>query len=270
MTFVDHALACRLEMTHAWRGAEYARAQGRLHPERGIAVETVGGGWAIFSGQGSPANACIGLGMDGVVAETDLDFVEGFFLSRGATPRVDVCPLANESLLRLLAARGYGPRRFFSVLSRPLPFLEPAVASAASVPVTRAGPEQAELWMRTTARGFEGADTPSQGMLDILAPNFYAANALCFLAWLDGQAVGGAGMYVHDGAAEFGGDSTLRAYRRRGVQAALLRGRLQAAQGLGLDLVLAMAEPGTASQRNIERAGFHLAYTRVTLMGPRQ
>jgi len=264
MPFVDLALARRLEMTHAWRGIEYARAQSRLHPERGIAIEPVGGGWAIFSGQGSPANACAGLGVHGAVAGADLDFVEGFFRARGTAPRVDVCPLADESLLQLLAARGYGPERFFSVLFCPLPFPEPAVAPAANVQVTRAAPEEAKSWMRTTAQGFEGADTPSPGMLDILAPNFYAANALCFLAWVDGQTAGGAGMYVHDGAAEFGGDSTLRAYRRRGVRTALLRARLQAAQELGLDLVLAMTEPGTPSQRNIERAGLNLAYTRVT------
>jgi GNAT superfamily N-acetyltransferase len=266
MTFVDLALARRLEMTHAWRGIEYARAQGRQHPERGIAVEPVEGGWAIFAGKGSPANACVGLGLRGAVSGPDLEHVQDFFLTRGAAPRVDVCPLADGSLLQLLAARRYVPDRLFSVLFCPLPVSTQIPVPSTHVLATRAGPEQAELWVRSTAQGFEEADTPSQGMLDILAPNFYAANALCFLAWVDGQAAGGAGMYVHDGAAEFGGDSTRPAYRPRGVQTALLRARLQAAQELGLDLVLAMTEPGTASQRNIERAGLNLAYTRVTLV----
>lgn len=267
MTFVDLALARRLEMTHAWRGFEYARAQGRLHPERGIAIKPVGGGRAIFAGQGSPANACVGLGLHGAVAGADLDFVEDFFLSRGVAPCVDVCALADASLLPMLAERGYVPGRLFSLLFAPLPLAEPISIPSASVRVTQAGTNQAELWIRTTAQGFEETDSPSTPMLDTLAPNLYAANALCLLAWLDGQAAGGAGMYVHDGAAELGGDSTLHAYRRRGIQTALLRARLEAARELGLDLVLAMTEPGTASQRNIERAGLHLAYTRVTLMG---
>ena len=50
-------------------------------------------------------------------------------------------------------------------------------------------------------------------------------------------------------------------FRGRGVQTALLEGRLAAAEAAVCDLAVVMTTPGTPSQRNVERAGFRTAYT---------
>ena len=123
------------------------------------------------------------------------------------------------------------------------------------------------MWIRTTAQGFDEQETPSQRTLDILTPNFHSPNATCFLAWIDGQPAGGGAMYIHDGVAEFGGESTRPCFRRLGVQRALLQARLAAAVGQGCELVMAMTEPGSGSERNMQRAGFLLAYTKAVLVG---
>ena len=70
---------------------------------------------------------------------------------------------------------------------------------------------------------------------------------------------------MHGGVAEFGGASTRVAYRKRGVQTALLRHRLDAAYTLGCDLAMVMTTPGTVSQRNVQRAGFDVAYTKAIM-----
>ena len=67
--------------------------------------------------------------------------------------------------------------------------------------------------------------------------------------------------------AEFGGASTRPEYRRRGVQTALLHVRLAAARERGCDLAAVMTVAGNDSQRNIERAGFRLAYTKAVVVG---
>ena len=74
-------------------------------------------------------------------------------------------------------------------------------------------------------------------------------------------------MYIHGGVAEFGGASTRPAFRRRGVQTALLHARMDAAREAGCDLALVVTAPGEESQRNVERAGFRLAYTKVVVVG---
>ena len=62
--------------------------------------------------------------------------------------------------------------------------------------------------------------------------------------------------------------STLPAFRRRGVQAALLRARLAAARDAGCALVFVGARLANTSARNVERAGFRLAFTKATFARP--
>jgi ribosomal protein S18 acetylase RimI-like enzyme len=51
--------------------------------------------------------------------------------------------------------------------------------------------------------------------------------------------------------------------RRRGAQQALLDARLRAAAARGCDLAMVVTAAGSASQRNSERNGFKVAYTRT-------
>jgi GNAT superfamily N-acetyltransferase len=270
--FVDLALARRLEVAQTWRGVRYARARQELHPAFPVQVEPLAGGYLIYTGDGMPLNRAVGLGVNGPVTAADLDLVEEFYRQRYLPPRIDVCPLADGSLLDLLKLSGYRPEKFYSVLFYPLSesaLSEPTALrpAPAEIRVSQAGPQEAELWLKTVAQGFEEADTPTQATLDILAPNFYASHAACFFAWIDGQPAGGGGMYVHERVVEFGGASTRPEFRRRGVQTALLHARLAAAREQRCDLAMALTSPGSASQRNIERLGFRLAYTKVTVMG---
>jgi N-acetylglutamate synthase-like GNAT family acetyltransferase len=77
--------------------------------------------------------------------------------------------------------------------------------------------------------------------------------------------VGAGGLYDHGGVAELGGASTLAAFRRRGVQSALVARRLADAYALGCDSAMVVTAPGATSQRNLQRLGFVVAYTKTVL-----
>jgi len=266
MLFIDPALARRLELAHGWRGVEYARAQGRLHLGVHVRIEPVAGGYAIYAGEGSPLNRAVGLGLSGPVTKTDLESVEQFYAGCGAPPRVDLCPLADPSLLDLLKVGGYRLEEFYSVLVRALAEDAVPVPPPAEIRTSQAGPTEAELWITTVAQGFGDQESPAQETLDLLAPNFHSANGTCFFAWLDGQPAGGGAIYIHEGVAEVGSTSTRPAFRRRGVQTALLQAQDVAAREQGDDWALTITSPGSDSQRNMERAGFRLAYTKAILV----
>lgn len=265
MRFVDHALAARLEDAQAWRGVHYVRAAAALRPAIGALAQALGGGWALYAGARSPVSRVIGLGLAGPPDEAVLDEVEAFYRTRGAAPRVDLCPLADDRLRELLGRRGYRIEIFLNVLVCPLPAPGPHDPPP-DVTVTRAGPDERELWLRTVAQGFSGREAPAAPVFEVLAPNASSASGTRFLAWVDRQPAGGGAFYAHAGVAELGGASTRAAFRRRGVQLALLRQRLAAAHADGCDLALVATEPGSVSQRNIERVGFRLAYTKMTLV----
>jgi hypothetical protein len=80
---------------------------------------------------------------------------------------------------------------------------------------------------------------------------------------LDGRAIATASLVIANGVGLLAGSSTIAEWRRRGAQRALLECRLQCATQAGCDLAMICAEPGSSSQRNAERAGFQIAYTRI-------
>lgn len=60
-------------------------------------------------------------------------------------------------------------------------------------------------------------------------------------------------------------DSTLDRYRSRGLHLALIRARLKRAAELGCDLATAAVAPGSVSERNYERAGLRVVYTKLNM-----
>jgi GNAT superfamily N-acetyltransferase len=64
------------------------------------------------------------------------------------------------------------------------------------------------------------------------------------------------------------GAGTLADYRGRGLQAALLRARMAAAVEAGCEYAVVVTQGGTTSQRNAERLGFRVAYSKVTVIKP--
>ncbi|MFM8320315.1 MAG: GNAT family N-acetyltransferase [Chloroflexota bacterium] len=264
MDFIDLEHARRLELCHAMRSYHYALAQARLQPDSRAQVLHIGGGAAVYAGPESPLNRAIGLGLNGEVEDDLVVQVEAFFDDCGAQPSFDVCPLTDRSLLALLQRRSYGLVKFHNVLACRLP--APTEPGPAQIQVRPADPGDAQTWIHTTAAGFDPSGAATVEEIEMVAPNFHAANALPYLALIDGQPAGGGAMYLHEGTVELGGASTRPQYRRRGVQTALIHRRLDDAYAQGVDLAMVLTRPGSDSQRNLGRLGFRLAYSKAILV----
>jgi GNAT superfamily N-acetyltransferase len=84
-----------------------------------------------------------------------------------------------------------------------------------------------------------------------------------YLARVEGEPAGAALLAVDDDVGYLANASTLPESRRLGVHTALIRARIADARTAGCELVAAQAEFGSASMRNLERAGLHPAYTKA-------
>jgi GNAT superfamily N-acetyltransferase len=127
-----------------------------------------------------------------------------------------------------------------------------------------AGFEEAAQWARINARGW-AHEHPE--MLDFLnqfgAVAFSREHSVNFFAELDGEPGAAGALSLYDGVALFGGATTIPEMRRRGLQAALLETRMCYAFEQGYPLAMMVTEVGSQSQRNAERQGFRIAYTRT-------
>ena len=70
-------------------------------------------------------------------------------------------------------------------------------------------------------------------------------------------------MSIDGKVALLAGACTVPEARNRGAQSALLDARMAHAANAGCELAMMAALPGSSSQRNAERNGFRMAYTRM-------
>lgn len=262
----DLALARRLEEAESHAGAAFAARLGQRRPDVGVAVEHVAGGRLIYAGPGSPLSEAKGLGLHGPLTDADLDRVEAFYDDRREPCRVFVCPLADRSLIDGLADRGFRLTGFESFLAMPIsPDDPPPPPPPQGVEVRPAAVADADLYASVVAPNFAGPDGLTADLLDLIASMFGIEGSFAFLAHVDAQPAGGGAVLIHQGVALLAGAATLPEFRRRGVHAALHYARLALARAAGCDLAAQGAEPGSTSQRNAERRGLQVAYTRAIL-----
>jgi len=257
MIYADAILARRLEAAEA----ENARGCSGVP---GSGILDIAGGCAIFAGVNSPLTQAVGLGLNGPATDAELDRIEAFFRSRGARVSIDLCPLSDPSWFRLLGSRDYRLTDFNNVMVKRL-----AGTPIAFTPrVRRALPGEMDLWSHTVGHGFFDQSELTNEEMDVGRAIFSMPGALCYLAALEtGDLAGGAAAAIRNGLVTLFADSTIARFRRAGLHQELIAARLNEALAQGCDLATASTLPGSTSQRNYERSGFEVAYTRVTMVG---
>jgi GNAT superfamily N-acetyltransferase len=251
-----------MELAEARASTRFADARARLTVETAACWIEAGGAYAVYDGPASPLTQTFGLGIRQPATAADLDRIEAFFRTRGAPVYHEVSPLVDAATIALLNDRGYRPCEFTTVLYRPLPAGEP-VGPNAAIRVRQIERSEADLWARTAAAGWSQFPDLGVFMAEAGRVNALTEGTRLFLAELDGRAIATGAMSISEGVAHLAGASTIPSARGQGAQLALLGSRLGCAAAQGCDLALMGASPGSLSQRNAERHGFRVAYTRV-------
>jgi hypothetical protein len=239
-------------------------APAHLVSELGIRWADVGGAAcrAVAAAPGHRiVNHVAGLGLDESPSDTELLAIERFY---AGTPYVVSLAPTTNGLGTRLNHRGLAMHNRWGKFVR----------SVGVSPLVRTDLRVAAVANTTQAAAF-GEILVTSFFLPAAAAPWFAALCgrpgwFCYLAWDDTTPVAAAAMRCADGVGWLFGASTLPGHRGRGAQNALLRARLMEAQTRGCTTVMVEAatdehgRPG-ASWRNIERAGFALAYTRPNL-----
>lgn len=263
MIYSDKKLAELLERTEARANAAFVETRARLETDSGACWIDVGGTYAMFDGPESPITQTFGLGMFSEIGDDDLTKLEAFFSERGAPINHEVSPFAGPELIAKLCDAGYRPIELTSVMFLELGNDRPKRATEA-VTTRIAEPSEAEVWAATSAMGWS---TEAEGLEEFMRGfGFISANCdggFPYLAEIDGVPAAAGMLFLFGDIAMLAGASTVSEYRRRGVQSALLADRLDYAAERGCGIAMMCAAPGSQSQRNAEKNGFRIAYTRT-------
>lgn len=269
-SFSDLALARQLEKTEALGNVDFVKGRALAFLDSGAEWAQIAGTYAMFDGATSPVTQTFALGMFQPVTSEDFDQLENFFISRGAEVFHEVSPLADPSALLLLNERGYRPVEFSSVLYRPISTnLSLSERRNEQINIRRTLPDELELFAQTAAEGWREFGDAVADFMNDMGKISAKRDAHCFLAELNGKPIATGAMTICDRVALLAGASTVPDGRRQGAQLALLEFRLRYAAEQGCNVAMMAALPGSGSQRNAERNGFRIAYTRTKWHLPR-
>jgi ribosomal protein S18 acetylase RimI-like enzyme len=241
-------------------------------PGGGASIE-VGDGRGVCGQPGSPMNKVLGLGLGATVTDEDLDALELFYDERDCPIQIELCPLVSTDLVAKLHTRGYVLKGFENELACAMPQSVPATNGLQVDVLT--GDSDEDAYLRATVEGFAVPDTlphlpdgPAPDVIDTIGRamrQFIHPEIVRYLVRIDGEPAGAAASIITGGVLGIFGTGTRPAYRRRGVQSAVVAKALESAIGHA-DLAIATTEPGSISQRTFERFGFQVLYTRAILL----
>jgi hypothetical protein len=263
--FSDKTLSQKLERTEARANAGFVESRAQLYPESGAVWIEVAGAYAMFDGVESPCTQTFGLGLFDEAGDSEMEQIEMFFASRGASVFHEVSPMADPALISLLNSRGYQPLELSNVLFQSL---EPEVVNSAApnsqIATRVVTGDEVDVWAATSAGGWATeAEGLSEFMLTFGRIGANSAGAKPFLAEYEGHAIAAGMLLIYGDVAILAGASTIPEGRNRGAQNALLDARLRYAADHGCAIAIMGALPGSQSQRNAEKNGFRIAYTRT-------
>lgn len=240
--------------------------QEREHNPMGIALQRIGPALAIASREmpWPQFNTVKGFGHAGAAR---LDEVLKWYKEQGGSPQFEIVPSRTDGeTLLALAKQGFYQSGFHasmagSIAEKADMKLEQHLTG---IVVRRLGEHEVDLYAELHALG---SGLPIAGKNHIADNNrmlFSREGWQFYAAEIDHVAVGVGVMHIHKHTASLTFAATLPDYRERGVQAALIAARLLAAAQAGCSLIVGQAAYCSTSQRNMERAGMSLCYTRST------
>lgn len=237
-----------------------AESLASIQPASHAATQLVADRPLVFFGAGNYVNQLLATATDAAFTADDLDTVVELCGAAGVAPAVEVTAYAPASTLTVLTSRGFAsdPSNDIAVTTSAVD--GSWIDAPRDIKIHEVeDADEVERWKQTSAAGWGHTTPEAIATSDAFVDAVYRIDGEhLFLACDvgDDRIVGCASSTIRDGVAMLGGMSTLAAERRRGVQAALIRHRLEHAARSGCDLAAATASAGGASERNLLRHGF--------------
>ena len=240
--------------------------QEQFGPSSGIHIATFGNAVALVAQElhdNSIFNRVIGLTTQD---EKYLKDILAFYATYGVPYRIDLSPYqAHPALLTALARHGLYQYRFQTALyGIPSPTLH---SLPSSITVRKVHSSELDLFSDLTAQGYlgvyEGSASNTQRVAESMKGLYGRPGWHLYLACVDHIPAGTALLHVQDQTASFVAATSIPPFRGRGCQTALLRQRIIDAVQEGCTLLVSQTGVGTGSQRNMERVGMHIAYSKA-------
>jgi hypothetical protein len=235
----------------------------------------IGGGVAGRGQPGSWLNIAVAIGLRGPVPRDELEAMIRWYEDARIEPRMEVCPYVDPQFLKDCEDLSFRVRAFETLFYRqldPASEVQPLHPLPPGLTIDRLDTTDEAAVREAATVALTGFLPPGQRIVEndiaVFKRGIMHPCTVTMLARLDGQVVGVGACEIRDEVSAIFGMSTLEGYRRRGIQQALLAARLNLAAARGARIATIGSRPGVATERNVMRMGFTVAYTKVVLVRP--
>ncbi|KTD10711.1 putative Acetyltransferase, GNAT family [Legionella gratiana] len=223
----------------------------------------INGGAACFSGFDSYLSQVVGWGFNTSLKQfkTEIECIEHFYRNLNHS-RVDIelCPFVGNELAVFLSQRGYCISELNNVSALDLKTYQPADFDKNALMIKEIESDEISEWAAQVALGFGAPEAQDQFI------HYAQSTGVSVFAAYDNEViVAGATIAIHGDFCDLGVTSTLPGYRGKGLQKKLLLARLNFAKQHHLAWATVTTEPGSISDENVQKIGFHCAYTRIKM-----
>lgn len=263
------------EALHIWRQGQVC---AQLYPDQDIVFRPVPNGGIVIrtlSVLTGKLNRAVGCGKDGDLDKATVRELESLFAVIELAPEIHISPFARPSTLESLMAHGYEEKGVLSTYwcllgdsgneTTSRGTLSTASSRTAAIETRLIAANEREDFIEASITGFQSNGRSRELLGELARIAARRTDTQLFIALIDNKIAGSAALASIEtsdgGVAHLYLDSTLSAYRGRGVQQALIQARLREAQRRGLSLATTITRVGDGSARNAERAGLRIAYT---------
>lgn len=261
MLVSDRELAMRINRFSMEFFNEYISAKQAVNSNASLL--RIGGGLAVFGGHGDFINGVVAQGFFETLSSEDIEAVERFYQKFDSQPTFEISPMADPSLIHLLAQRAYSVEDFENVWVMDLKEWSPKVEN--HVVVLKTDQKYSTEWSKAFLRGFELPEDYAEITNEFTSALFSIDECEPYWVLEGDHPVATAMLGIKDGVAWLFATATVPDCRGKGYQSALLNHRLQIAKERGCDIAIVETIPGNQSARNVERVGFRVIYTKVKL-----
>ncbi len=259
---VDLQLSQRLERAEALANRRHVEAKQKAFPGTDAESIEVAGAYAMFDSVHSPLTQTFGIGVFETPTDEDFEKLEQFFAAHGAPVFHEISSVVDPALLVKLRERGYYAMELTNLLYRPVAEMTPMPMSP-GLQVRIAGKDEQEEYSKLAAAAWQLPPEFApffEELSQVSSKNDHVVN---FVVDFHGKPIGCGGLCLSDDVSLIAGDCTLPEARGKGAQLALIAARVEYAKQHGIDLMMMGALPGSTSQKNGQRAGLNIAYTRI-------
>lgn len=228
----------------------------------GVEIRQYGSAVAIMvkESQNLIFNRVMGAGEDTVEV---LDEIIEWYRSNRNACRFDVVPgIATPRLMAALTRRGFHHSSFYGAFYTEATF-EQNYTPPIDVVIERIPSGDRILMADIYAAGFNLPAKSQPVMKDSLKALFDSPTTRFYGAQINDKLVAIGLLFMSDSVGYLASTTTLPQYRNRGCQMALIHQRISEAALEQCSMIVAHANFGSASQRNLEKAGLRMAYTKA-------